>query len=586
MPEESMKSFLQTLLGVIVANLLIFGFLVFAIGIVVVALKAEAPKIEAGSVLVQTIDGELPEYAPPTEFPAFGSTPMSHTTILENLEKARVDKRIQAVVLRIGLPGLGYAKMDELTERIQALRKAGKPVIGYVESLNNRSIYLGAACDSLLMMRNGYVSLHGFASERPFFKGTLEKLGIRDDIHRIEKYKSAAEMIQRKEMSPESRRNIEWMLDVYYPNFLRTVEEGRGLEPGSFESIALAQGAMIPREALAAHLVDRLVYWDEVESSLLRIRGIKPTSDDKHSLGPRPRIVLGSAYAKVTRAQAGIGSKKKIAVVHAQGMIAGEKSGWAFPFGMTMGGTTMEEALRQAAENDDVAAIVFRVDSGGGESAISWRIGRAARRAATVKPLVVSMVDMAASGAYMISYPCTTLVADRLSVVGSIGSISGKFNMRGFYDKIGLTKDYATRGPNGLMDSDYYDYTPEQFAAFTDRHWKDYYEWVEDVARVRGLTPTEVDSVGRGRVWTGEQALERHLIDHLGTFDDAVRMAKEQAGIPANQDVAYIHYPKPESPIEALRNGELMAALVSVVHRTIAPLEKDATWAVDWNDYR
>lgn len=581
-----MKAFLQTLLAVIVANMLICGVLVFAIGIVVLALKPDTPKVEAGCVLVQTIDGELPEYAPPTEFPSFGGTPMSHTTILENLEKARVDKRIQAVVLRIGLPGLGYAKMDELAERIQQLRKAGKPVIAYVESLNNRSIYLGAACDSILMMRNGYVSLHGFASERSYFKGTLEKLGIRDDIHRIEKYKSAAEMIQRSDMSPESRRNMEWMFDVYYPNFLRTVEEGRGLEPGSFESMALAQGAMIPREALAAHLVDRLVYWDEVESSLLRIRGVKATSDDERSLGPRPRTVSGSAYAKVTRAQAGIGAKKKIAIVHAQGMIAGEKSGWAFPFGMTMGGSTMEDALRQAAENDDVEAIVFRVDSGGGESAISWRIGRAAQRAGTVKPFVVSMVDMAASGAYMISYPCTTLVADRLSVVGSIGSISGKFNMRGFYDKIGLTKDYVTRGPNGLMDSDYYDYTPEQYAAFTDRHWKDYYEWVEDVARVRGLTAAEVDSVGRGRVWTGEQALERHLIDHLGTFDDAVRLAKQRAGIPAHQDVAYVHYPKPESPLEALKNGELAAAVVSMVHGVIAPLEKDATWAVDWNDYR
>jgi protease IV len=580
-----MKSFLQTLLAVFVANAVIFAFFLFLIGIGFMAVKSDSPKVEPGSVLVQTIDGELPEYAPPATIPMIDSAPVSHTTLLENLEKARVDKRIRAIVLRIGAPAIGYAKMDELTERIRQLRTTGKPVIGYVESLNNRSIYLGAACDSLVMMRNGYVSLHGFASERPFIKGALEKLGIKDDLHRIEKYKSAAEMIQRTSVSPESRRNIEWMLDVYYPNFLQTVEEGRRLTPGTFESSVLTQGAMIPRDALAAHLIDRLAYWDEVEASLLKLPGVKATSDGKKDVAPRPRMVRGGDYAKVTRAQAGISAKKKIAIVHAQGMIAGEKSGWSFPFGMTMGGATMEEALRQAAENEAVSAIVFRVDSGGGESGISWRIGRAARRAAEAKPFVVSMVDMAASGAYMISYPCTTLVADRLSVVGSIGSISGKFNMRGFYDKLGLTKDFITRGPNGLMDSDYSDYTPEQFAAFTDRHWKDYYEWVEDVARVRHMTPAEVDSVGRGRVWTGEQALERQLIDELGTFDDAVRIAKRAAGIPAGQDVAYIHYPKPQSTLEALKSGGLTVAFVTMVHQLIAPLEKDATWAVDFNRY-
>jgi protease-4 len=581
-----MKSFLQTLLAVLVANALIFGCFVVLIGLLVIGMKSDLPKIEAGSVLVQEVDGELPEYAPPTTISDFGSTPVSQTMILENLEKARVDKRIRAVVLRIGLPGVGYAKMDELTERIQQLRKSGKPVIGYLESLNNRSLYLGAACDSLLMMRNGYVSLHGFASERSFIKGTLEKLGIKDNLHRIEKYKSAAEMIQRKEMTPESRRNIDWMLDVYYPNFLRTIEEGRGLEPGTFESDVLSQGALIPREALAAHLVDRLVYWDEVESSLLRLPGVKPASSGKARLGPRPRMVKGSDYAKISRGQAGIAGKKKIAIVHAQGLIAGEKSGWAFPFGMTMGGATMEEALRQAVENDGVSAIVLRVDSGGGESSMSWRIGRAVKRAAVAKPFVVSMVDMAASGAYMIAYPCTTLVADRLSVVGSIGSISGKFNMRGFYDRLGLTKEYVSRGPNGLIDSDYFDYTPEQFAAFADRHWKDYYEWVDDVARVRHMASAEIDSVGRGRVWTGEQALERGLIDRLGTFDEAVRVAKQQAGIPIDQDVAYVHYPRPQGPIEALKSGGLTAAFVTMVRQALAPLEKDANWAVDWDRYR
>lgn len=576
-----MKSFLRTLIAVLVADLLIVLLLV---GIVASKTK-EIPKVEAGTVLVQSIDGALPEYAQPGGIPGIGGTPMTHTALLENLEKARRDKRIRAIVLKLGAPAIGFAKMEEVRSRIQDLRRAGKPVIGYAEYLSNRSLYLGSACDSLYLMRNGYVGLHGFASERQFLKGTLEKLGIQDNLHRIEKYKSAAEMLQRKDLSPESRANAEWMLDAYYSNFLRTVEEGRGLDPGTLESRVFTNAALVPREVREHRLVDGLVYWDEIEAALLEIPGVKAAKKTPKGMAPRPRMIQGDGYAKVPREDAGIKTKKTIAVVHAQGMIAGEKSGMSFPFGATMGAGTMEEAFRQALSNEDVAAIVFRVDSGGGESSTSWRIGRAAERAGRVKPLVVSMVDIAASGAYMISYPCSTLVAERLSLVGSIGSISGKFNMRGLYNKLGMTKDFVSRGPNALMDSDYFDYTPEQYADFTSRHWEDYYEWVDDVAAKRGLTRAEIDSVGRGRVWTGEQALGHGLIDTLGGFDVAVAIAKKRAGIPASEDVAFVHFPKAPGPLESLRQGGMAAVISGLVDAVFSPFRREATWAIDWEHY-
>ena len=574
-----MKSFLRTLLAILFADALVVAL--FAL--VLAAKTRETPTVEPGCALVQTIDGDVPEYAPPGGFPSFGGPPASQTSILENLEKARHDKRIHAVVLRLGAIGMGFAKLDEVQERISQLRRAGKPVWAYTEFLTNRSLYLASACDSVFLLRNGYVGLHGFASGMPFVKGTLQKLGIKDNLHKIEKYKSAAELVQRTDMSPEARANIDWMLDAYYPNFLRTIEEGRRLAPGTLEAKALSQGVLLPREALEAGLVDRLVYWDEVESSLLKLPGIKAAKKTPKGLEPRPRVVRGEAYAKIPRGKAGIRAKKKIAIVHAQGLIAGEKSGTALALGTTMGAGTMEEAFRQAAADKDLAAIIFRVDSGGGESSTSWRIGRAAIRAGAVKPLVVSVSDVAASGAYMISYPCSTLVADRLSVVGSIGSISGKFNLHGLYDKLGITMDFVTRGPNSLIDSDYFDYTPEQYESMTSRHWTDYYEWVDDIARCRHMTRAQVDSVGRGRVWTGEQALQRGLIDTLGTLDTAVQIAKRKAGIPAQQEVAFVHYPKPPSPLEALKGGGVAAAIRALIQSTLAPLQREATWAVDWN---
>ncbi len=576
-----MKSFLRTLIAVLLADLLIVLILV-----VVVATKAkETPKIESGSVLIQSIDGSLPEYTEPGGLPGFGSTTMTHTMLLENLEKARRDKRIRAVVLKLGSPSIGYGKMEEMRDRIDDLRRAGKPVIGYTEFLTNRAIYLGSSCDSLYLMRNGYVSLSGFATERSFIKGTLEKLGIKDNIHRIEKYKSAAEILQRKDLSPESRANVEWIIDTYYPNFLRTVEEGRGLGPGTLESQVLSRPAMVPREALEAGLVDRLLYWDELESTLLRLPGVKAARKTPKGLDPRPRMVTGQSYAKVERDEVGIRPKKTIAIVHAQGTIAGERSGVVFPVGTTMGAATMEEAFREALSNKKVEAIVFRVDSGGGESSTSWRIGRAAERASRVKPVVVSMVDLAASGAYTISYPCSTLVAGRLSVVGSIGSISGKFNMRGFYDKLGMTKDFVTRGPHALMESDYFDYSPEEYAEFARRHWEDYYEWVDDIAAKRGFTRAQIDSVGRGRVWTGEQAILHGLIDTLGGFDTAVEIAKKKAGIPASEEVAFVHYPKAPGPLEALRQGGFSFAILRILDSATALFRREATWAIDWESY-
>jgi len=580
-----MRSFLKTFLAVILANILIFLTLV---GIVASRMKKPV-EVGKGTVLVQVLDGEIPESGSTSGFELPGSGPLTYSGLLENLEKARHDERIRAVVLKLGGPGLGYARLDEVRASIGRLREAGKPVYGYADFLTRPALYAGSACDSLFLLRNGYVFLSGVAAERPFVAGMLEKLGIRENLHRIEHYKSAAEMIQRRDLSPTSRANLEWILDATYPAFLRTVEEGRKLAAGSLETFALAKGAMGTQEAKELGLVDRLVFWDEVESALLRISGVEKRKPEKGSVKEapaRPRVISGQEYARVERGQAGIKGKKTLAVVHAAGMIQGEQSGFSFPFGASMGSATMEEAFRQAATDENVAGILFRVESGGGESHTSWRIQRAALRARELKPMVVSLGDLAASGGYLICYPCEPILAGKLSVVGSIGSISGKFNLHGFYDKIGVTKDFVTRGPHALMASDYFDYTPEERAVFEREHWADYQYWVADIARARGKTAAEIDSVGRGRVWTGEQALAHGLIDRLGTYDDAIALLKEKAGIPAAEEVKLVHYPRKKGALEALRSGGLAAAIVTLADQALAPLRRPATWAVDCNDYR
>lgn len=578
--EVAMKSFLKMLVAVLLAQLLLLG----VIAIIVAGKLGDDVEVEDGSVLIQCLDGSIPEVRPSGGLP-FGPQDISHTEILENLEKARHDERIAAVVLRIGAPSIGYAKMGELRERIAQLRAVGKPVWTHTNWLGSRGLYLGGACDSLFLLTAGYVSVRGAGAGRPFVAGTLEKLGIKENLHRIEHYKAAAEMLQRTEMSPTSRENIEWMLDEFYPTVVATIEHERGLAPGTLENSVMSEGMLVPAEALELGLVDALLYWDEIETALLTIPGVEPRENKQEELPPRPRTISGSDYAKVARDDAGIDTGQKIAVVHAMGLIEGEENGVNFPLGPTMGASTMARAFRQAAQDEDVAAIIFRIDSGGGESSTSWRIQRAMLQAAQIKPVVVSMLDMAGSGGYLICYPCETIVANELSVVGSIGSISGKFNLRGFYDKLGITWDFATRGPNALMESDYFDYTDEQWASFKERHWRDYQDWVADIARYRDKTPAEIDSVGRGRVFSGRQALEIGLIDTLGTFDLAVAIAKEKAEIDADEEVEFVHLPARKGPLEMLRRGGFGAAVFALTQEMVGPTRKEQTWAVDPNRY-
>jgi hypothetical protein len=248
-------------------------------------------------------------------------------------------------------------------------------------------------------------------------------------------------MIQRSDISADARRNMDWIYDSFYPNLTTTIERDRRLDPGFYEGTVLAQGEISPREMRAFRLVDRLAYWDQVETSLLRVSGVKELKKPSKEAGPRPRTIDGAAYAKIAREKAGIKAKKKIAVVHAIGLIGGERSGTTIPFGATMGAGTMEEAFRQAAVDEDIEAIIFRIDSGGGGLDF-WR-SAAPRSARDKPPLVVSMSDRRLRAYLTLSQ----LDRGRQTERRRIDRIDlGRFNMKGLYDKIGVTKDFVTCG--------------------------------------------------------------------------------------------------------------------------------------------
>ena len=547
------RTFFATLLALVVLVALVIG---------VVAIKSgQKPKIKDHSYLVIDIYGEVLEYNPPGGIMAevLGGGPETLHRILGNLEKAAVDDRIDGVIMKLSASNtMGTAMRGEVRDAVKKVRDTGKKVYAFTDYMDSRTYLVAAACDSIYMPPNSYFNFTGFRVVSSHFKGTLEKLGIKPNLHRIKDYKSAAELVTRSDMSPEAREMYGWMLDEGWDRYIACLEEDRGLTEEQIVEI-MDYALLRPVEAVERGLVDRLLYWDELE-------GMLKWEDDE-----KLRTVSMCRYKDEDPKDLGLKGDKKIAVVHAQGMIGGRKSKVDPMFGMLMGHECVSADLRKAIDDEDVAAIVFRVNSGGGESLASDLIGHQVHVATRTKPVVVSMVNVAASGGYMISYRADKIVANHMTVTGSIGSISMKFNMKGLYDKFGMTHDAVTKGPKALFWSDSRDFTPEERARFEENHWQDFNAWLADVAVFRGMTFEEAEKLAHGRIFSGRQAKDNGLIDEVGGLDRAIELAKELAEIPADEKVTVVHYPEEKDIIDMLLSGGDMVTVATrwVLYRFI-----------------
>lgn len=542
-----MKQFLTTFLAVILAQL--FLLVVVGVGTMLVAGVAMVgagrgeATVPATATLVQEIPSSYLEYAPPLQLPLPKKT-ITHTMILENLEKARHDERIAAVVLKIHMPQIGYAKLGEIRQRVLQLRAAGTPVYAYADFVTQKTLYLAAACDSIFVSPGGTLWLTGLMSERYYLKDLAEHVGIDFQVSQIREYKSAAEMVLRSDMSPEVRENAEWLLEDIYGDLIAAVSQDRGVAHEEVEAW-LETSMLDPDEATARGIIDGTLYWEALED---RLRG---GAEEFAS-------VAGVDYSTVPRARLGL-SGPRIAVVHGQGMITSGKSGWASPLGVSMGDETMIAALEQALENERVQGVLLRLDTPGGLALASDRIGRMVARVAREKPVVISSVDLNASGGYMISYRCSTVVASPNSIVGSIGSIAARGSMAALTKKLGITWDRVTVGPHATVFSPVLPMTDEEFARFEAVHWEGYQDWVAGVAEHRGMTIAQVDGLARGRIFTGRQALGNGLIDDLGGFDEALALLKTQVGIAADEEVTFVHLPESKGLWEEITSGEWVA---------------------------
>ncbi len=461
----------------------------------------------------------------------FGRKKPTMIDLLNEIERAKEDKSIRGMILRIDPLDIGLAKAQEIRDAILSFKESDKSVIAYLEFGENKEYYIATAADEIVMMPSGYLMFTGLNAEITFIKGTLDKLGIVADLEHIGKYKSASELLTRDKMSEAYREVVNSLLDDMYDQITKDVAFQRGWSQEELKS-KIDQGPFTASEAHKANLVDTLMYYDQIDDLV------------KQMVGKKPHRIDGKKYADRTYYEYSWAIPPKIAVIFATGSIFEGESGRDFLWGEVMGSETIANAIKAAREDKTVKAIVFRVDSPGGSGIASDVILREIIRTKGKKPFIVSMSDVAGSGGYWISCAADTIVSLPGTYTGSIGVISGKISLEGLYEKIGFTKEVIKRGKHADFFTTTRQFTDEEREVIK-RQIKEFYDdFVNKVAEGRKMSYEEVDAIGKGRVWTGRQAKGNKLVDELGGLNLALAIAKEKAGIAEDAEVQILSLPK------------------------------------------
>ncbi len=490
---------------------------------------ARPPSVKPGSCLEVNLSGKIVEMSYPDYFAVLfkQKPPLSMHDLWTNIRKAKVDPKIDSILLRLGYLQCDWGKVNEIRELILDFRSSGKKVYAYIEESFelDKEYYLASACDRVILHPEGILIINGIGGYIPFIKKMLDKIGVEAEVERVEEYKTAYNMFTQDHLTPAHKEMIESLYSEIFSIYLKTVSKQRGKTEQEFKQLldhAFFQG----REAKKAELVDEVFYEDELWDL------IEGEDEKKHRISH-------SRYLKTPPSSLGLNKGKKIALLYGVGPIITGEGAYTI-----MGSQTVTKWIRSARKDESIKAIVFRVDSPGGSVAASDSIWREITLAKKEKPVVVSMSDVAGSGGYQVSMAAHKIVAHPQTLTGSIGVIFAKFNMEKLYQKLGISGDKIAFGEKADMFTTFRESTEEERHLLKQIILNTYDSFITKVANNRNMTKQEVDKVGKGRVWTGSQAKRLGLIDETGGLSKAVQLAKELAGIPSEEEVKFVVRPK------------------------------------------
>lgn len=537
-----MRQFFKFVFASFFGSILFVGVLfLFLIGLIAVVGSSADQKttIKDDSVLHLTFENELVDRAQEGQldldfgpFQGMGKTGLN--MVLASLEHAKTDPKIKGIFLDLSTVSGGYAALREIREKLLDFKAvSGKPVIAYSDGYSQGSYYLATAADEIHMQPKGDLDYRGLRTEYMFLKGMFAKLDI--DMQFIRgsnnKFKSFGEIYTEEEMSPANSEQVRMLLEGFWSEHRSAVSKSRDISPERLDQIA---GDLLVRngeDALELGFVDGLKFRDEVLDLLRERMGLEPDADIRTA----DLRTYGRSFTpgRVKGEDGKSSSKDKLAVIYAEGSIAMGKSSDG-----TIGGASLSKTIREAREDSTVKAIVLRVNSPGGSGLASDIIWREVQLAREVKPVVVSMGNVAASGGYYIAAPATKIYAEPTTVTGSIGVFGIIPNLEGFFkNKIGITFDGEKTHKYADMMTTSRALTAEERLVIQG-YIDDFYDgFLERVATGRNMTLAQVDSVGQGRVWTGVDAKRLGLVDELGGLEDAISAAAGMAGLSGYKQV-------------------------------------------------
>ncbi|CAL0307162.1 unnamed protein product [Lupinus luteus] len=492
---------------------------------------------------------------------------LSLPQICDNFIKAAYDPRISAIYLHIDSLSCGWAKLDEIRRHILDFKKSGKNVVAYVPSCREKEYYLACACDEIYAPPSAYFSLFGLTVQASFVRGILDNIGIEPQVERVGKYKSAGDQLTRRTMSDENCEMLTALLENIYTNWLDKVSSAKGKKREDIENF-INEGVYQVDRLKEEGFISDILYDDEVITRLKERLGVKANKNLP--------MVDYRKYSRVRKWTLGIsGGKELIAIIRASGIIRRVES----PLSASSSGIIGEkfiEKIRSVRESKKIKAAIIRIDSPGGDALASDLMWREIRLLAASKPVIASMSDVAASGGYYMAMGTGAIVAESLTLTGSIGVVAGKFNLGKLYEKIGFKKEIISRGKYAeLLAAEQRSFRPDEAELFAKSAQHAYKQFRDKAAFSRSMTVDKMEEVAQGRVWTGKDAASHGLVDAIGGLSRAIAIAKLKANIPKDKQVTIVELSRPKLSIPEFISG-VGNSLVGV-DRTIKELLEDFT---------
>lgn len=539
------------IIGSIIILFFVFIFIVIgAIGSSFSSFEKQEVSIKENSVLYMTFGGDIGEYNKQSMFNFGGSSNPTFWSYLRAIEAAKDDDRIKGIFIRSKMSGLGFAKSIEIQQALEEFKESGKFIYTFIETARENEYYNALPSDSIFMPEEGLMEMNGYGISSMFLKGLFKKIGVEYYVLGFEDFKSAGESLSRDNFSDSSRYQLQIILAQRYKYLTESIAKFRKMDIAKVNEI-IARGIFTADSLKEYGFIDGFATESEVKEFIKkRVFGEEKAKDEKNKLN----LISVGNYVSGDLPKGGevYDENTQIAIIYGEGPIQDMDDDNPFGGEKIISSKEVISNLKKARDDKKIKAIILRVNSPGGSVITSDAIYQEILKTREVKPVFASMGDVAASGGYYISMPCDTIIASPGTITGSIGVILAVPNLSETMNMLDIGVDTISTSPNANIMNGLYPYNENDKKFLYDVAEPIYKRFVQKVSKNRNMTFEEARSLAKGRVWTGEDAKERGLVDVLGGYKESLKIAKRRIGVPDSMKVWVQVFPKEEDPIEML----------------------------------